>query len=199
MLTITLLFNPWMCQNCDRDFLSKSRAMHLNYFAYGSNLHPLRLKARTPSCQALAPSRLSGYRLYFHKRGQDGSGKCNAVYTGNADDCVHGVVYTLSAAEKQRLDHVEGLGRGYDEATLELKIGDNAHRIFLYLADPNYIDDTLKPFDWYKAFVIEGCRIHRLPRRYVEEIRRVETISDPDSIRANENRRLLQTTNTLTQ
>ena len=37
------------------------------YFAYGSNLHPPRLRARTPSARALGRADLEGYRLLFHK------------------------------------------------------------------------------------------------------------------------------------
>ena len=50
----------------------------LLYFAYGSNLHPERLRERVPSAESLGVARLEAHVLRFHKRGRDGSGKCDA-------------------------------------------------------------------------------------------------------------------------
>ena len=55
----------------------------LLYFAYGSNLHPTRLGDRAPSVELVGTAVLEGHALRFHKRGADGSGKCNALATGS--------------------------------------------------------------------------------------------------------------------
>lgn len=49
----------------------------MRYFAYGSNLCVRRLRRRVPSARALGPARLDGWTLRWHKRGEDGSGKCS--------------------------------------------------------------------------------------------------------------------------
>nr|MDQ2697092.1 gamma-glutamylcyclotransferase [Pseudomonadota bacterium] len=85
----------------------------LKYFAYGSNLHPLRLRERVPSATVLGVAELAGWRLRFHKRGQDRSGKCNIIPTGRSGDRVIGVIYAMAAADKDKLDAAEGLGKGY--------------------------------------------------------------------------------------
>ena len=75
------------------------------YFAYGSNLHPLRLRARVPSSRLVGRAKLRGHALRCHKKSLfDGSGKCDAYPTGREDDCVLGAVFTLDAAERPVLD-----------------------------------------------------------------------------------------------
>jgi hypothetical protein len=54
----------------------------LHYLAYGSNLHPIRLRQRVNSARLIATLSLPGYRVLFNKRGQDLSAKCNLVATG---------------------------------------------------------------------------------------------------------------------
>ncbi|TNF35418.1 MAG: gamma-glutamylcyclotransferase, partial [Gammaproteobacteria bacterium] len=77
-------------------------------------MHPLRLGERVPSCEPLSLASIAGYQLRFHKRGQDGSAKCNLFYTGNSQDRVYGVVFRMLSRERKRLDEAEGLGKGYN-------------------------------------------------------------------------------------
>jgi hypothetical protein len=49
-----------------RRILSK----RIHYFAYGSNLHPLRLQERVPSAALLGWTHLHGWELRFDKRGR---------------------------------------------------------------------------------------------------------------------------------
>lgn len=48
----------------------------VHYLAYGSNLHPLRLTARVSSARPLGTVPMPGYKIAFHKRSIDHSGKC---------------------------------------------------------------------------------------------------------------------------
>lgn len=166
----------------------------LHYFAYGSNLHPLRLRQRVPTARVLGVAELTGHVLRFHKRGQDGSAKCDAFATGRREDRLIGVVYTMAAAEKPLLDRVEGLGRGYDQAVVEVVCAGSACEAFFYRADPAHIDPSLKPFDWYKGLVLAGSRHHRLPDDYVRAIESIEAVADLDAGRAELHRRLLELT-----
>ena len=49
----------------------------INYFAYGSNLHPMRLMERVPSAKFVGTVEIKKYRLTFHKKSIDDSSKCN--------------------------------------------------------------------------------------------------------------------------
>ena len=49
-----------------------------------------RLKERVGFFERCGAAYLSGYTLRFHKKSKDGSGKCDAFYTGNPNDVVWG-------------------------------------------------------------------------------------------------------------
>ena len=117
----------------------------LNYAAYGSNLHPARLIARTPSAQLLGTAHLHDWSLSFHKRSKDESGKCT-VHRGSSG--VHFAIFEMSANDKFTLDAIEGVGNGYDEIRLEVPAYGEC---FSYIAQDTFIDASLQPYDWYKS------------------------------------------------
>ncbi|AQQ07369.1 gamma-glutamylcyclotransferase [Roseibium algicola] len=159
------------------------------YFAYGSNMSTARLRERMPSCKPLGLATLSGHALRFHKRSVDGSGKCNAFATGD-EESVIGVLFSFDPAERAALDKAEGVGNGYDHATVTV-INEKGRRrkVLTYLASPDYIDDSLKPYGWYKDFVLVGGREHDLPLEYIAKyIQSVEAIEDPNKARDKKNR-----------
>ncbi|MCP5419289.1 MAG: gamma-glutamylcyclotransferase [Gammaproteobacteria bacterium] len=162
------------------------------YFAYGSNLHPTRLRQRTPSCQSLGVAVLFSHALRFHKRGGDGSGKCNVLPTGDPQDQVYGAVYALVADERMALDRAEGLGHGYTLVTRTLRLPGVEREIFYYSADPAYIDDALRPYQWYKDLVIHGSRFHRLPLLYQRALQEVTAVPDIDPRRNALHRHILE-------
>lgn len=160
----------------------------LLYFAYGSNLLPRRLQARVPSARPRRTVQISGWSLRFHKRGQDGSAKCNLLRTGVSADIAHGAVYEIAADERAHLDRAEGLGHGYELAWLELE---ELGRVFLYCAAETHIDERLRPFTWYKDYVTAGARHHGFPAGYIASIRSIGAVHDPDPERHRQNLALL--------
>ena len=163
----------------------------LKYFAYGSNLHPIRLRERTSFCSYLFKASLPGYKLSFHKKSGDSS-KCNALKTSKPENEVLGIVYEINEDEKSDLDTAEGLGCGYDEKEIFFDSSGDQIKVFTYLANNNYIDDSLSPFDWYKELVLEGAKYYHFPRAYIEEIMKIEFIEDQDLSRAEKNFKLLE-------
>ena len=153
-------------------------------------MHPARLGERVPSSTQISIASVSGYVLRFHKRGQDGSAKCNMLYTGEPDDVVHGVIYSMRASERGNLDYAEGLGKGYNIQQMTLATSADTHNVFCYIAEQSAIDETLKPFDWYKALVVRAVEHQCFPERYIEQIRLIEAIADPDRDRADKHFRL---------
>jgi len=153
------------------------------YFAYGSNMLGRRLRAndRAPSACPIGTGFVSGRRLNFDKIGVDSSGKCNIEVTGNVEDRVYGVLFEVDRADKEALDRVEGLGKGYDDEIVRVVAGDGVLDAVTYVALVK--DPDLKPYHWYKAFVISGAVEHGLPGAYVDSLRKVESVADPDDER----------------
>lgn len=143
------------------------------YFAYGSNLSTERLQARVPSARARCRGRLLHHALCWHKLGRDGSGKCDIVPT-SAPSVVWGVLFDVSRDEKPALDAVEGLGIGYFEKEVRIVTDDGECLALTYHANPARTDAALRPFDWYKDYVVRGAREHALPADYILALERVE-------------------------
>ena len=163
----------------------------MKYFAYGSNLYVKEIRKWVPSATLCCLAVLKHHQLKFHKIGsRDGSGKCDAFKTGNENDVVHGVVYEIDEKEKRSLDRKEGLGYGYNQMEVVLESNKGTVTAFVYVADNEHIDASLKPYSWYKQLVLEGARQQGLPETYIEEtIVPVEATEDPDQERDREKRR----------
>lgn len=158
------------------------------YFAYGSNLLPSRLAARTPSARIVAIARLPDYALRWHKIGADASGKCDIVPAPG--EAVHGAVYRIDAGEWHHLDVAEELGRGYESCALEVHTADGPVNACSYRA--LITDPALKPFDWYRDLVAAGAAAHGLPRPWLQTLGDTPAAPDPDQARAALHRALLE-------
>lgn len=142
----------------------------LLYFAYGSNMLSNRLRApsRTPSAVFLDTGFVEGRKLTFGKLSSDGSGKCDMEFTGNPSDKVYGVLYEIIQSEKTALDKAEGLGKGYEEQAIHVITPSGPSRAIAYVATSK--KSNLKPFHWYKAFLVAGAVEHLLPEEYIQSI-----------------------------
>lgn len=155
----------------------------LFYFAYGSNMSTLRLQTRVSSAVPEETGYLYGHRLAFHKVGmRDGSGKCNALETGDTKDYLAGVLFTIDEKHIHLLHAVEGVGAGYEmkQVTVTTHAGGGV-RAFTYYA--THVKNDLKPFHWYKYHVLSGAREHNLCPEYIDQILSVRSIDDPDNAR----------------
>lgn len=151
-------------------------------FSYGSNMSLSRIRDRVPSARFVAVAILQGHRLRFHKISTDGSGKCDVEATDDQEDQVYGVVLEIEASEKPALDRKEGLGRGYEEKEVDVfTLDGKLMRPTMYFA--TNIDESRKPYHWYKTHVLVGARENHLPEEYIESIERVESVVDPDAAR----------------
>jgi len=160
------------------------------YFGYGSNMLTQRLRVRVPSANPIATGSLPGYRLRFHKRSRDGSGKCNIV--PSEDDVVHGVLFDVNRGELDVLDEAEQRGRGYERQDVLVQGVDPPVEAFAYVAQPAYVDDALLPYDWYRALVLAGAQEHDLPPDYVGQLTAVRSYPDPNQDRRQKHRALLE-------
>jgi gamma-glutamylcyclotransferase len=159
-------------------------ARRVPYVAYGSNLCVERILARTPRATVLARGWIDGYRLAFHKRSRDGSGKADAFHTRREGDRVWGAVYALAANEKPIMDRYEGLGLDYEERLVAVRtVGGHIVPAWVYTAHPTKIDASVRPYAWYKHFVVNGAAQHGLPEDYRRGIEAVAQIEDRDAAR----------------
>lgn len=162
------------------------------YFAYGSNLHPMRLMERVPSVELIGIAKHSGYRLTFHKKSNDGSSKCNMFESSSEDDEIIGAIYKLNPNHKNDLDGFEGKGCGYIDNQIMLSHGGSEYTCFTYLAQQSHIVSDLKPYHWYKALVVLGAKYLCFPSEYISSIETVESIEDPDTKRRREKKLLIE-------
>lgn len=162
----------------------------IKYFAYGSNMLTTKMKDRVPSAEPVGVAILEGHTLRFHKKSTDESGKGDAWETGDSEDIVWGVVFELNESDKGELDKAEGLGWGYEEKTVDLKMdnGESTKAVTYYATN---IDEDMVPYTWYKKQVLYGAVEHGLPDGYIKMIERVETKDDPDERRKKGNERYL--------
>lgn len=164
------------------------------YFAYGSNMHPARLEKRIGPCDIISVARLQRAELRFHKIGLDRSGKCDIVFQQNYSMEVWGVVYQISERQKSRLDQYESLGQGYQILNTEVLTQQNqSMNVFTYQAMPQYIDHSLKPFDWYHELVMLGAQFHKFPVSYLDELQQVPFLPDSDQKSVSKHQNLLNT------
>ncbi len=102
--------------------------------------------------------------LTFDKVSNDGSGKCDIEPTTNLSDRVWGVLFEIDQAEKSALDSAAGLGNGYREESLLVIKSDISHEALSYVATN-------------KAAPI---RPYHCPEPYIEWLRTVESVGDPN-------------------
>ena len=152
----------------------------LLYFAYGSNMSLARLQARVPAARHAGCARPPAHTPKFHKLGDDGSAKLDAVPSDAQGDAVLGVLYRMSAQDKAVLDPIEGRGYEVVEVAVE-SMSDGPVKAFMYRA--LRIDPDARPFAWYVNHVLVGARAAGLPDAYVAAIAATPSIDDPDPAR----------------
>lgn len=154
------------------------------YFAYGSNMATGRLVARIPAARRIGSACLSGYTLKFNVRStKDGSGKCNVCLSSDPGEQVTGVLYEIPDTEKTTLDRYEGTGVEYRDAWLQVRSGTGeVVKALIYLGLS--LDETALPYPWYVEHVIRGAMENGHPQSFIERLRAISTINDPDPERA---------------
>lgn len=132
---------------------------------------------------------LSRHALRFHKRGRDGSGKCNVLPDDRFD--VAGVVFRIDRPGISRLDRIEG--RGYRRNTIHVSglLSGRRYAACCYVAKRSAIDDEGIAFDWYRDLVIAGAEDHALPRDYIAALQAAPSRVDPNPRRRRQQLALL--------
>lgn len=163
-------------------FMNDAPSLTATVFAYGSNMLTTRMKERASSARLIAPALLERFALRWHKRSDDGSGKCSIEETGRREDFVWGVLYELNAMDKTKLDKIEGLGKGYGERrVMVLSDGKTLSAVAYYATS---VDPHVRPYDWYRELVIAGAREQGLPPEYIQGLETTIFVQDLNKVRA---------------
>jgi len=121
-------------------------------------------------------AKLTGYDLCFDKRSIDGSGKANIVPSKNTDSEIWGVIYEIRDTDLDKLDQGE---KGYYRSNIVVLTKDGSTvKAWAYIAQENFITKGLKPYMWYKRFLVEGAREHGLPEDYIGTLTVVDAVND---------------------
>ena len=143
--------------------------MSIQYFAYGSNMSIGKLRGHASSSIHVSTGYLCDWNLDFNKLGHDGLGR--ATIHPDCGGRVWGVVYQMSHSDKEALDKVEGLGKGYREQEVEV-VSENG---LIYRAQ-TYVGirlaDDLHVADWYMKHIMDGAEENNLPAEYISKIRK---------------------------
>lgn len=130
---------------------------------------------------------LRGYALCFNKHsGKDKSGKGNVEE--RPGETTWGVLFMIPDRELPILD--VGEGRGYKRVRLRVESAAGPVDAWVYVAKKPSDDATLRPFAWYKRFIVEGARSHGLPQEYVAKLEKIDAIDDSNQARDRERRAL---------
>jgi gamma-glutamylcyclotransferase len=161
--------------------------MSQNVFAYGSNMCLGRFRAyRVRPEGAGRGAVLTGYRLMFNKESTDGSGKANVEAHEGSE--TRGVVYVISDADLRTLDDGEV---GYRRVRLPVHATDDVESMaWVYIAITPNNEAALRPYTWYKRFLVEGAREHALPANYIANLENIAAVQDTDAARDGRKRAL---------
>ena len=87
----------------------------------------------------------------------------------------------MRAEEKEKLDEIEGVGKGYDNTSIEVP---EFGCCDIYLGSASHICNESVPYDWYREIVLLGCRHLGFPVTYVSMIEAIGADPDPDEERS---------------
>ncbi len=158
----------------------------MKFFAYGTNVLLAKMMSLVTFAQAIGLAELSGYQLIFNKKShKDDSGLANLTATQKATDKVYGNLYEVSDSYLSTLELAEGIQHGYHtQKVTVLCQGENISATIFLCDDPAFLQNNLKPFDWYKAMIVRGLERLEAPADYTQKVKKMEDILDVDVQRA---------------
>ena len=103
---------------------------------------------------------LPGYEVVFNKEGM-GKGNPN-IKPGERG--VWGVVYKVNERDLQKLDRISPK---YERKLVRVVIDGEECEAWVYIAKPEFVNDSLKPDRSCIERMIKGAKFHRLPKEYI--------------------------------
>ncbi len=136
----------------------------IRYFAYGSNLDVVDMKARCPQAVVLGPGCLKGFRLAFstHSPGW-GCGVADVVKS--KQDEVWGLVYSITASNLDALDRYEGYPTYYGRSRATIHTGESTlQNVWVYTVCEK--TECNAPSRQYLDILKRACAEYAFPDSY---------------------------------
>ena len=131
------------------------------YFAYGSNMNPMRMARRCPGSKVVGSAILRNYRiterLYADIDFQEGSS-------------VSGVLYLITERHLRTLDACEGYPKIYRRIWLEVEYGGETYLAVTYeMSIETKAARDGKPYsEDYRALCSEGAKAHKIKNNFTK-------------------------------
>ena len=150
------------------------RTRVVNYFAYGSNMNPERMRERGALFYSRQRLILPGYGLTFNKIvSTPNAGVANIVPDENG--VVEGVLYQVTLKGILNLDRYEHYPNEYDRVILRVPYKINQHlEIKTYIAQQHKTRDQLKPTRLYLDHLLAADDL--LSENYYNQLKMLETL-----------------------
>ncbi len=133
------------------------------YFAYGSNMDVEQMRYRCPGAKVVGTGLLKQHRFIINRHGV-------ASVVPDPTQCVYGVLWHITPAHEAVLDDYEGVDEGcYYKAQVDIETANASERALIYIASDS---NPGKPRPQYMERIVVAALYHKLPPRYVEELRR---------------------------
>lgn len=129
----------------------------IKYFAYGSNMDTSRMISRGINFTSRLPVTANHVKLTFNKMSAINSNEGYATLEASKNDCVEGIMYSISNAGRNKLDAFEGYPFHYQRWDIMVtdELGQE-HRAMTYVAHPNKTKKGLKPSKEYLNHLLRG-------------------------------------------
>lgn len=154
----------------------------VRYFAYGSNMNLVSLRAKGVEPRASARATLRGWRIAFDVphwfEHEGGVGNIHPAQGGGHE--VQGVVHECEETDLALLDAVESAGDGYCRADVEVGTADGTVRAMAYVGMPGYLDAACLPTRRYLNILVAGATRAGLEAPYVAMLRSHPTHVEKD-------------------
>jgi hypothetical protein len=122
------------------------------YFAYGSNLDQQRMKDRKIKIYTIVSAWLLNYELKFNKISKKQGAVANIML--KAGSIVEGVLYQIE--DIKTIDIYEGYPKHYNRIQMSFNIDNKDVLAWIYIAQPHYIKEGLKPKQEYLNHILKG-------------------------------------------
>jgi len=97
--------------------------------------------------------------------------------------------FRINKAEERDLDAAEGYPNDYGKCKVTAITISGDRNVMTYLG--KITDASRRPYHWYKAYVVAGATEHGLPQTYMEWLKSIDSIQDPDDVCRSEKESLL--------
>jgi cation transport regulator ChaC len=154
----------------------------VRYFAYGSNMNLVSLRAKGVEPRSSARARRRGWTIAFDVRHwfkhEGGVGNIHPARDGEGE--VQGVVHECDEAHLALLDLVESAGVGYRRADVEVETAGGVVQAVAYVGMPGYLDPACLPTRRYLNILVAGATSAGLDEPYLAKLRAYPTHAEKD-------------------